>query len=87
MRTINERLRTNRQIIVRKDKSGLSEILFALRMNPTVDKKSPSEQYTGQEPNTIERVLTINHKPISETTAFELNNEDFESGQDSTILM
>ena len=30
MRTINERLRTNNKIIVSKDNSGISEILFAL---------------------------------------------------------
>ena len=33
IRTINERLRTNKQIIVTKDKSGLSEILYSLRVN------------------------------------------------------
>ena len=31
IRTLNERLRTNRNIILKKDKSGLSEILYALR--------------------------------------------------------
>ena len=37
IRTINERLRTNKKI-VSQDKSGLSEILFALRINPSVKK-------------------------------------------------
>ena len=32
MRTINERLPTNEQIVMRRDNSGLLEILFALRM-------------------------------------------------------
>ena len=35
IRTINERLRTNKQIVVQRDNSGLSKILFALRMYPT----------------------------------------------------
>ena len=34
IRTINERLKTNKKIIVTKDKTGLPEKLFALRMNP-----------------------------------------------------
>ena len=56
-------------------------------MNPTANKKSPYERYTGQEPNTIKGVLTNTDKPISETPAIELSNENFESGQDSTIPM
>ena len=38
--TINERLRTNKEIVRKRDNSGLSEILFALRMNPSAKKKS-----------------------------------------------
>ena len=33
IRTINERLRMNKQIILSKDKSGLSEILYSLRLS------------------------------------------------------
>ena len=32
-RTINERLTANKQIVLTKDKSGLSEIVYALRVN------------------------------------------------------
>ena len=56
-------------------------------MNPTANKSSRYERHTGQEPNNIKRVLTNADKPIPETPAFELNNEDFESRQGSTILM
>ena len=38
-RTINERLRRNKKIVITKDKTGLSETLFALRMNPSATKK------------------------------------------------
>ena len=65
---------------MREDKSGLFEILFALRMNPTANKKSPYERYTGQDANTIKRVLTNTDKPISYTPAFDLSNEDSECG-------
>ena len=75
------------QLMVRKDKSGLPEILFALRTIPTINKKLAYKRYTVHEPNTIKRVLTNTDKPISETQAFVLRKEDFESGQDSSVLM
>ena len=53
IRTINDRLRTNKQIFLTKDHSGLSEILFALRMYPSKPAKSPNERYVGTEPTTI----------------------------------
>ena len=40
---------------VTKDKTGLSEILFAIRMNPSATRKSPSERYTGKEQNLIKK--------------------------------
>ena len=36
--------------VIKRDKSGLSEILFAFRMNPSAKKKSLYERYTGKEP-------------------------------------
>ena len=87
IRTINERLRTNKEIVVKRDKSGLSEILFALRMNPSRTGKSPFEKYTGVEPNTIKKLVINRDKFISENPEFPLTETDFESGQDSTILV
>ena len=40
IRAINERFRTNKEVVIKRGKSGLSEILFALRMNPSA-KKNP----------------------------------------------
>ena len=51
IRTINERLRTNKQIILTKDKSGLSEILYSLRVNKKKDGSSPFEKHMGRKPN------------------------------------
>ena len=53
IRTINERLRANKQIVVTKDKSGLSEILYALRISNKKDGKLPFEKQLGREPNTV----------------------------------
>ena len=73
--------------MVKRDKSGLSEILFALRMNPSRTGKSPFEKYTGVEPNTIKKLVINRDKFISENPEFPLTETDFESGQDSTILV
>ena len=85
IRTINERLRKNKQIMVTKDKSGLSEILFALRMYPTKNGKSPYEKSTRKKPNTIKRLVINRDQFISEPTDFKLTETDFESRQDSFI--
>ena len=77
IRTINERLRTNKQILVTKDNAGLSEILFALRMYPTKNGKSPYEKSTGRETNTIKRLVINRDQFISEPTDFKLTETDF----------
>ena len=48
IRTINERLRPNRQVILSKDKSGLSEILYSLRISKKKDGKLPYEKRIGK---------------------------------------
>ena len=82
IRTINERLRTNKQRVVKKDKSGLSEILFALRMYPSKNGNSPYEKCTGKELNKIERLVINRDQFIPEPADFKLTESDFESGQD-----
>ena len=84
---INERLRTNKQIILERDHSGLSEILFALRMYPTRNGKSPYKKYVGIDPNTVKKLETSRESPISESSEVKLSPSDFESGQDSTIFV
>ena len=85
--TINEILRTNNKIIVSKDNSGISEILFALRMYPSANRKLAYEKNTGREPNTIKKLITEPFRCISEPSTVKLSDTDFESGQDSTILV
>ena len=52
IRTINERLRTNTKIFISKDKSGISNILFAQRSEKSPDGKSAFEKQNGRKPNT-----------------------------------
>ena len=56
-------------------------------MNPSATKRSPYERYTGKEPNTIERIITNTDRTISDNPAFPLDEGEFVSGQDSTILV
>ena len=87
IRTINERLIANKNRVVSKDKSGLAEILFALRMYPSAKGKSAYEKYTRGEPNTIKKLVVNLFKSISDHPTVDLKDTDFESGQDSTILV
>ena len=53
IRTVNERLRTNRNIIVQRDTTGISNILFALKSEKGADNKSAFEKQMGSTPNTL----------------------------------
>ena len=92
IRTINERLRTNQNIVVKKDNSGLSEILYALRTGKKADGKSPFEKQFGREPNTVKSnivsELVENSKGFLERDSkVTFSTSDFEEEIDSTILV
>ena len=88
IRTLNERLRTNRNIILKRDKSGLSEILYALRMGKKADGSSPFEKLYGREPNTVKSNIINKIKNVSENDPkVEFTQSDFEEEVDSTILV
>ena len=48
IRTINDRLRTNRRIILNKDKSGMSEILYSLRISKKGTENCPLRSTWGR---------------------------------------
>ena len=77
----------NNKIVVTRNNSGLLESLFAFRMYPAKNGKSPFEKSTGKEPNTIKRLVINRDQFISEPAHFKLTETDFDSGQDSTILV
>ena len=56
-------------------------------MYPTKNGKTPYEKYTGTEPNTIKRLVINRDQCYSDTSEFKLTETDFESGQDSAILV
>ena len=92
IRTLNECLRTNKNIIVKRDNSGLSESLYALRTGKKADGKSPFEKQYGREPNTVKsnivNELLANPKSVLEQEGkVNFSTSDFEEEIDSTILV
>ena len=88
IRTINERLRTNKSIVLKREKSGLSEILYALRTGQKADGKSPFEKLYGRQPNTVKSNVIERIKNVSETESkVTFSPSDFEEEIDSTILV
>ena len=57
IRTLTERLRTNRKRVVQKATPGLSSILFALRTERGVDNTSAYERQMGRKPNTLKSAM------------------------------
>ena len=86
IRTINERLRTNKNILVSKDKSGISNILFALRSEKGYDGKSAFEKQNGRKPNTLKSRM-IEKCILEKDLKINLEPEDFSDEADSTILI
>ena len=58
IRTLNERLRANKEVFLTKDHSGLSEIQFALRIAKKADNTSPFELQMGRKPNRFKSIVT-----------------------------
>ena len=87
IRTVNERLRTNKQVVLRKYKSGLSEILFALRLNKQKEKESPFKQQFGREPNTVKSIIIEKPGNVSGQQQLNLEIEEFPRDTDSSILV
>ena len=88
IRTINERLRANKQIILTKDQSGLSEILYALRISKRKDGKSPFEKQLGREANTVKSNAVSKFLDILEqNNSLEFSPTDIQDDLDSTVLV
>ena len=88
IRTINERLRANKQIVITKDSSGLSEILYALRISKKKDGKSPFEKPLGRKPNTVKSSVIVKFMGVSERDPnLEFEQSDFQEGLDPTVLV
>ena len=88
IRTINERLRLNKQVLLTRESSGLSEILYGLRMYPSAKRASPFERHFNRRPNTITELLTKQNDSFlaPNDPSIQLSPSDF-SSSDSTLLV
>ena len=86
IRTINERLRTNKNILVSKDKSRISNILFALRSEKENDGKMAFEKQNGRNPNTLKSRM-IEKCILEQDPKIVIEPEDFSDEADSPILV
>ena len=88
IRTIIERLRANKQIILSKDKTGLSEILYSVRISKKKDGKSPFEKQMGKKPNTVKSNSVETFLDFSaQDNSVQFQPVDFQDGCDSTVLV
>ena len=91
IRTINERLRANKNLIVEKDNTGLSEMLYALRSAKRPNKFCSAVLHNNRKFTTVKDIITT--KPnknyiVSENDSnFQLELSDFPGEQDSEILV
>ena len=86
IRTTNERLKTNKIILVSKDTSGISNICFALRSEKGNDGKWAFVRQNGQEPKTLEKQM-IEKCNLEQDPKIEIEPEDFSEQADSTTLV
>ena len=86
IRTLNERLRTKRKIVVQNDTSGLSNILFALRTEKGVDNTLAYERQMGRKPNTLKSAM-IRKCFLEKDPQIQIEREDFSEEAYSTILV
>ena len=88
--TINERLRTNKRIVLDKENTGLSERLYAIRNAQKSNNQSPAELQLGRKLTTIKDLITkkrtTNYETVSDNDKnFELEMSDIP--QDLEIIV
>ena len=88
IRTLNERLRANKEVFLTKDHSGLSEILFALRVAKKADETSPFELQMGRKPNTFKSIVTDKTTRLDVDPDLKIESKDFlgKPGKDTRII-
>ena len=62
IRTINERLRANPELLAERQNKLFYQLVSALRVNKGKDGKSPFERHTGKRPNTITSIIVKLYK-------------------------
>ena len=91
IRTINERLRANPELVSDRSNKLLYELVSALRQNKKKDGKSPFEKHMGRKPNTVPSIIVKLYKSLNDLEfdkSVELERlQDFPRDDDSMIFV
>ena len=88
IRTINERIRADKSIVLEKGNRKLARTLFAIRQAKSANKNSPYEEVFGKEPNTVKSIIIEKPKMcLEQDTALDLQLEDFPRDDDSLVFI
>ena len=91
VRTINERLRANPEVLTEKQNKSFYELKSALRTNKGKDGKSSFERHTGQKLNTVTSIIVKLYKELNDLEfdrTVDLEKlEEFPRDDDSTIFV
>ena len=91
IRTINERLRANPELLVERQNKLFYQLVSALRVNKGKDGKSPFERHTGKKPNTITSIIVKLYEELKNLDfdkSVQLDKlEEFPRDDDSTIFV
>ena len=88
IRTINERLRTNKNIVLKKRQIGVVGNFIRSKNGGKTDAKSPFENLYGRKPNTVKSNIVDKIEGISEVDpGLKFSTSDFEEEVDSVIMV
>ena len=91
IRTVNERLRANPEILVEKQNKLFYQLVSALRISKGKDGMSPFERHTGWKPNTVTSIIVKLYKELNNLEydkSGEMDRlEDFPRDDDSMIFV
>ena len=91
IRTVNERLRANPEILAKKQNKLFYQLVSALRISKGKDGKSPFQKHTGRKPNTVTSIIVELYKELNNLDydkSVELDRlEDFPRDDDSMIFV
>ena len=90
-KTVTERLRSNKRIVLQKGNTELTELLNKLRNTPKENKITPAELQTGRKMTTVKDIITTepqtNYNIVELDDNLELEMSDFPADKDSEILV
>ena len=91
VRTINERLRANPEVLTEKQNKLFYKLMSALRTNKGKNRKSSFERHTGRKPNTVTSIIVKLYKELNDSEfdrTVDLEKlEEFPRDDDSTIFV